>query len=121
MATATDGGDSTGTSHSAASSDLSSGAKAGIGVGVAIGAVAIIAALAFYVLRQRRSRNIAVSQSAHTDIAQEHYGSWQKYQQVESTTGSDVPMHELNTEATRKPAELNADVTHELPAADVRW
>jgi hypothetical protein len=119
--TASAGGDNgTGISGSSSNSGLSTGAKAGIGIGIAVGAVALITAVAFYFLRRRRSKNIAAIANTNTGNVQPYYGSAQKYQQVESMTGSDVQMQEMNTEATRKPAELSADIAHELPATDVR-
>jgi len=50
---------------------------------------------------------------------QEYYGG-RKYQPVDSTTGSDVQMQEMNAEPAAKPPELSAEVAHELPGAEVQ-
>ncbi|KAE9374309.1 hypothetical protein N431DRAFT_481549 [Stipitochalara longipes BDJ] len=121
-ATTTGAGDSstsdTGTPVPSSSGGLSSGAKAGIGVGVAVIAIAVIAGLAFFFLRRRKTTSPpAYATSSPANDQQEYYGG-RKYQPVDSMTGSDVQMQEMNAEPTAKPRELSAEVTHELPGAE---
>ncbi|KAJ5179922.1 hypothetical protein N7492_003132 [Penicillium capsulatum] len=54
--------DSSSGDPAASSLGLSSGAKAGIGIGVAVGGLAVIFAVAFFILRRRKLRETAVSQ-----------------------------------------------------------
>jgi hypothetical protein len=124
---------------------LSSGAKAGIGIAVALGAIAVIAGIAFFFLRRRRSKNSPPHSTTAAGKAEDYYGA-QQYRQVDSTTGSEVQMQEMNAAQaakpaelgskfsttgsevrmqemnaaqTAKPAELSSNFTHELPGFDV--
>ncbi|KAJ5477430.1 hypothetical protein N7539_007574 [Penicillium diatomitis] len=60
-------GSTTSSSSSFSSSGLSTGAKAGIGIGVALGAIAILAGLAFLLMKRRRrnARFAALEKDAH--------------------------------------------------------
>jgi hypothetical protein len=120
MSTATGTGDSSGTPNTSSNNGLSSGAKAGIGVGVAVIAITIIAGLIFFFLPQRRSKNLPEFTTIAPANGEENYGGRQKYQPMDSTTGSDVQMQEMNAEtSTPKPGELSSDVAHELSGAEM--
>jgi LPXTG-motif cell wall-anchored protein len=121
MSTATGAGDSSGILDTPSNNGLNSGAKTGIGVGVAVVAVAVIAGLAFFFLRRRRSKNLPEFTTMARGNAEEYYGGGQKYQPVDSTMGSDVQMQEMNAEtSTPKPGELDSDIAHELSSTEVR-
>ena len=102
------------------SSGLSNGAKAGIGVGVAVVAIAIIVGLAFFFLRRQKVKSPpAYASSSPQNYQQEYYGG-RKYEPVDSTTGSDLQMQEMNAEPMTKPREMSAEVAHELPGTEIR-
>jgi hypothetical protein len=82
--------------ESSGSSGLSTGAKAGVGVGVAAGAILLIALLALFLIRRRRSKNQVPPPiempTEHSQPAPQHF--------VELPANNDTP--ELDSDNLRK-------------------
>lgn len=97
------------------SNSLSTGAKAGIGVGVAVGAIAVIAALVWFLLRRRRRRK--EEGQLNTFEKAELHGEAVKESQRNvraKELGEDGQVHEMGS--PDKPVEIGADEPLELPA-----
>ncbi|KAJ5387398.1 hypothetical protein N7509_009939 [Penicillium cosmopolitanum] len=103
--TSTTSSTSTDSSGSSGSSGLSTGAKAGVGVGVAAGAVILIALLALFLIRRRRSKNQPPRPiempTGYSQPAQQRFVELSGQQRlVELPTGAETP--ELDSDNLRK-------------------
>ena len=102
------------TPSSAPSSSLSIGAKAGIGVGVAVGAIAVIAAIVWFLLRRRKRRKEENGQPTFEKA--ELHGETVNTKQPEvkrNELGLDGHIHEIGS--VDKPVEVGNAGAHELP------
>jgi hypothetical protein len=105
------------TSNSASSTPISTGAKAGIGVGAGIGGIALISAIAFFLLRRRRNRKANTSteevEKAHMPDETDGYHkaelAGEDRQQAELAAGSGGHGYQVELDASGKtPQEVEA-------------